>query len=111
MTIASAFFHRSSGKCNENLGACAHAHVRSHFRAGSPLARNRVRWNCSAFGSDGSDSVVLEDNAFECTNTGAIGGTYIADYDLYHHPSSKSMASCGRRWRGGGRECLCRRAL
>ena len=54
------------------------------------IAGNNVEWNCAAWSADISDNVVVEDNSFTCIANGSVnGGTYIATYDLYRHPSAK----------------------
>lgn len=78
-----------SGNCSRSQDRVIYLHQAAHGR----VAGNRVEWNCAAFSADISDNVVLEDNSFSCIAKGPIdGGTFIATYDLYRHPSSKWWA-------------------
>ena len=56
------------------------------------IASNIIEWKCAAFGSDISDSVVMEDNTLNCTEESAAAlnaGNYISVYNLHSHPSSR----------------------
>jgi hypothetical protein len=63
------------------------------------VASNYVEWQCSAFSSDVSDEIIVEDNDFNCTKFGDVnGGSFIATYDLYHHPSSRRWSIARNRF-------------
>jgi hypothetical protein len=84
-----------SGNCSRSESRVIYMHGSQH----GVIAGNDVRWNCAAWSADVSDNVVVEDNRFTCINNGTIdGGTYIATYDLYHHPSSKWWAVTRNRF-------------
>ena len=72
-------------------GGCAGLGVLVLHQAQRGLIRNNhIEWNCSAFGFDVSDQVVLESNNFTSLHTGVMqGGNYLATYDLYHHASNQ----------------------
>ena len=84
-----------SGNCSRSESRVIYMHGSQH----GVIAGNDVRWNCAAWSADVSDNVIVEDNRFTCINNGTIdGGTFIATYDLYHHPSSKWWAVSRNRF-------------
>ena len=78
-----------SGNCTRSQSRVIYMHGSDH----GVIAGNTVDWNCAAWSADVSDNVIVENNTFACIAKGPInGGTFIATYDLYHHPSSKWWA-------------------
>ena len=80
---------RQVGNCSSQEERVIQLDEATHGR----IAGNNVQWRCAAFASDVSDEVVLEDNVFNCTESGAVhSGTYIATYSLYSHASSRQWS-------------------
>ena len=81
-----------TGNCSRSVARVVMMHKAVHGR----IAENHFWWRCAAFGADVTDEVVMEDNVYNCTdsgNTSVPGGSFIATYDLYHHPSARFWAS------------------